>query len=389
MGKKKLLIVNQNLCIGGVQNALLGLVNQMRDAYEIELLLFAKRGEYLNDISEDIKIDTAKSSYKYLAYSQQDLKRNPADFVKRGIYAFIAKKIGFQYSIAMINHAQKTISGAYDAAISFSNCAGRYSFYGGPAEFVLNNVNAKEKICYIHCDYLHSDTQNPYNDGVYLKFDKIACVSNSVKNRFLAALPALRGKTYITPNFHDYNRIALLSEDGPVPYDKAKLNVVIISRLGKEKGVDRAIEAVRQLPKDVELHIVGDGLEKTRLCNLVHSYGLMERVHFYGQQENPYKFMKHSDLLLLPSFQEAAPMVFKEAAYLGLPVVTTDTTSADEFVGSKGAGIVVPNATEGIRDGLAEILRDRAILFDIKKRLSSLSFNNTEAEQKFKEMIEI
>ena len=63
-------------------------------------------------------------------------------------------------------------------------------------------------------------------------------------------------------------------------------------------------------------------------------------MHIHGSQLNPYRYMKNAKLLLLPSYHEAAPMVFQEAIALEVPILTTDTTSAMEMVVNQGAGWV-------------------------------------------------
>ena len=73
-----------------------------------------------------------------------------------------------------------------------------------------------------------------------------------------------------------------------------------------------------------------------------------------GELYQPYSYLSQADWLLVPSFHEAAPMVFDESIMLGTKVITTDTTSADEMIGSSH-GIVCENSTEGIVRALLRI----------------------------------
>ena len=70
-------------------------------------------------------------------------------------------------------------------------------------------------------------------------------------------------------------------------------------------------------------------------------------VTLLGEQRDPYQYLNHVDWLLVPSFHEAAPMVFDEAKLMGIKVITTKTTSAEEMIGSE-CGIVCENSTDGI-----------------------------------------
>jgi glycosyltransferase involved in cell wall biosynthesis len=55
-------------------------------------------------------------------------------------------------------------------------------------------------------------------------------------------------------------------------------------------------------------------------------------VHFTGFQINPYPWIRHAKLLVLPSSGEAMGYVLMEAAALGCGVVATDFPAAYEFL---------------------------------------------------------
>ena len=51
---KKLIIVNNNMRIGGVQKSLVNLLSEIKDQYDVTLLLFSKTGEYLENIPPSV-----------------------------------------------------------------------------------------------------------------------------------------------------------------------------------------------------------------------------------------------------------------------------------------------------------------------------------------------
>ena len=75
-----------------------------------------------------------------------------------------------------------------------------------------------------------------------------------------------------------------------------------------------------------------------------------------GNKENPYTYLKNADALLVPSFNEAAPMVFGESAVLGVPIVTTETCSAIEMVEKRDLGYVIANDSKDIEVFLENVL---------------------------------
>ena len=78
-----------------------------------------------------------------------------------------------------------------------------------------------------------------------------------------------------------------------------------------------------------------------------------KKVFLLGETLNPYPYMKGADYLLHPSIHEAAPMVFDEAKVLGLPILSTDTTSAKEMLAE--CDIVCENSVQGLQQALLHI----------------------------------
>ena len=327
-------------------------LKKTHEEYDITLLLFQKTGALLNEIPKDVKIIETKSAYKYLGKSQ-----NSWGFfgrLKRGALAVLTRIFGFKFTVSFLNATvrKKEIEEDFDVAISYMHNSSYRSFYGGAVNYVLSKVHAKRKICFIHCDYLQSGTANNYNDKLYACFDKIVCVSDSVKRNFDKVLPTMSEKSVGLYNAIDVEKIEKLSKNRPYQYDKSFVNFVSVARLSSEKGLDRAILAFSQTSKkNFRYYIIGGGKQYAELQDLICANGLEKQVFLLGEQENPYCFMSGADWLVVPSYHEAAPVVYQEAKVLHLPILTTETSSAQEMVGSK-FGIVVENSVEGLLQGI-------------------------------------
>lgn len=77
----------------------------------------------------------------------------------------------------------------------------------------------------------------------------------------------------------------------------------------------------------MQLLIVGHGDKETQLRRLIKDLGLESNAILMGGQENPYKFMKHSDLYVLSSLTEGFPNAMVEAMSVGLPILAVDCKS--------------------------------------------------------------
>lgn len=175
------------------------------------------------------------------------------------------------------------------------------------------------------------------------------------KKQFLSIIPELNHKTYVLRNFINYNEIIKLSKMDEIKYDNKFINIISVSRLTKEKGIDRAILAIKECKVPIKYYIIGDGIEKKNLIKLVCEYNMHETVIFCGEQENPYRYMQNADLLLVPSFHEASPLVYDEAKLLGLFVLTTETTSAKEIFDNDISGYVCKNTQESLVTSLTQV----------------------------------
>ena len=113
-------------------------------------------------------------------------------------------------------------------------------------------------------------------------------------------------------------------------------------------------------------------------------YGIDDCVVFLGMLDNPYPYFVKSDMLLVPSYDEAAPMVFGEAAFFGLPVFTTDTTSAVEIVKNGNLGIVCDNTDEAIKSSLYEIIKNPDLIL---RFAGKTEVSNTTALEQFENLI--
>lgn len=121
---------------------------------------------------------------------------------------------------------------------------------------------------------------------------------------------------------------------------KQKLNlnthksyVVYVGRLIRLKGVDVLIDAISKInTKDVELLLIGDGVETLDLQCFAEERNALDKVHFLGKKNklDVFNFLKASDVFVLPSrgVGDVWGLVVNEAIANGLAVIATDRVGA-------------------------------------------------------------
>lgn len=381
---KKILIVNNNMRIGGVQKALVNLLWCIRGDYDITLLLFHKGGECLKDLPPEIRVITPNLAYRYLGMTKYDAVGIWNRLI-RGFFAAITRLFGRKYAIALMSLGQKKLEG-YDVAISYLHNSGDKMFYGGCNDFVLNCVSAKKKMTFLHGDYRLCGADTRENGRQYARFDVIAACSQGCANAFLQCHPEMAEKVHIVPNCHRFADIRAKAEASPVSLAGDKINIVTVARFGKEKGVERALRAIAgigSLREKLHYYIVGDGVQKPLLLQIIKEEKLADTVTLCGMLENPYGYIKAADLLLIPSYSEAAPLVIGEAACLGTPILSTETSSAREMIEDSGFGWVCENREAAMGIALTALLAEPNRLQDAKSRLLHQKMDNDTALSQF------
>ena len=376
MEKKKVLIVNNNMHIGGVQKALIGFLNALKETYDVTLLLFNAEGELMDEIPPQVHVIQTKSLYRYIGMSQREC-RNKKETLVRGFFALISRVLGAKYIFRMMSvFSQKDDLAFFDTAVSYLHCAQPKSFYGGTAQYVLDCTDARKKVCYIHCDYVDSGTVSPYSKAIYRRFDALIGVSESVANRVKQVLPDMEKRILSQQNPINISSILRYAQEEPFSFDHQYLNCLTVARLSDEKGIDRFIRVMGRLQDSaVRYYVAGEGAYRRQIEKEIRDNGLENQVILLGEQKNPYRLMNNADLLIVPSYHEAAPVVFQEAKVLNLPVLTTNTLSAEEMV-PDAYGFVVDNNEDAIETQMRKILRNPEMLKHKREALNACSYDN-------------
>lgn len=167
--------------------------------------------------------------------------------------------------------------------------------------------------------------------NVYKRVDAVICQSDYMKEKLIREFGLGPTKVLRIYNPVDIDSITALAESEPRPFPDTGPNLVAVGRFSYEKGFDlllRCAPLIRQAVPTVCLTLVGDGPDLPILKAAQRDLRLESCVRFVGLRRNPYPFIKHADLLVLPSRNEALPNVVLEAIALGTPVVATNSMGA-------------------------------------------------------------
>lgn len=128
-----------------------------------------------------------------------------------------------------------------------------------------------------------------------------------------------------------------------------------------QKRQDILIEAMQKLQERarINLFLVGEGSEKSRLMGMVHEFGLESRVIFmnFMPRDEVWEFIESMDLIVHAADYEGLGKIIIESMALGVPVLASDVTPMNDYITDGVDGFLVPNDPVSWAERLVDISR--------------------------------
>lgn len=348
MEKKKILFAARDLKIGGIEKALVTLLNYLVDEYDITLVLEKKEGELLRQLDYKVKIE----EYTPSEISFMPL-RKAINFINR-LRAIYKYKDKFDISVA-------------------------YATYSLPSSFIAR-IASKNNILWCHTDYSVYFNNNEkmmmefFEQIKFYDFRKMVFVSKAAMKSFLKTFPTMENKLYQCNNLINFKHIQELSKES---VDIKKEDIYTFLNVGRHeeraKRLTRIIEAAKKLKDEgykFRVIFVGDGDETEYYKDLTKEYGLKEYILFTGKKSNPYPYFNIADSVILSSDYEGYPVVFLESFVLNKPIITTNVSDYNDV--ENGRGVIAPKTINGIYQAMKKMIDDG---YEIKNQFNGEQYN--------------
>lgn len=352
MNKNKILFVTQDLAVGGGTSSLSALYQYIKNKYEIDVILLAREGEAKVSYEERIKRPCLFTDLYYRNYGWTHgflrFKCAAVKIICRFLCRFHIDIDKFQVRL------NKNLLHGYDNVISFGE---------GVATLFTQHIDARRKVAWIHNEV----SKNPYDENfysLYKKFDTIVTVSETIAAEVAKIYPTLADRIIGIHNIIDRERIQSLSKEAiSEKFDRGIINIISLGRLSVVKRFPEIPRIAANLIKDgldFKWRIYGpytDDGELEKLLANIDKNDVANCVEYCGNRVNPYPYLASSDLLVILSSSEACPMVITEARALNVPVISTDYTTAHEFIDNGVDGVIVP--IESIEDAINKLILNK------------------------------
>lgn len=346
--KKKILFLIHDLGQGGAEKVLINLVNNMDNlAFDITVMTLFDSGENRQFISPKIKYKTWCS--KMIPGNSHLMK--------------LLSPTQLHYMI---------IKEHYDIEVAYLE---------GPCARIISGCNdpSVKLVSWIHIEqHTAKKVASSFRNieearKCYSKFNKIVCVSNTVKADFVNALQ-VDVPYEVLYNTNESEKIKLASKETVTEVDiqSSEFKIIGVGKLLKNKGFDRILRIAKKLRDEkfpIHVYILGDGPEKSTLQQFISENKLEKQVTMLGYQLNPYKFISQCDLFVCASHAEGFSTAATEALILGVPVCTVEVSGMKEMLGDKNEyGIIVKNKEQDLYLAIKQLICNKELLSYYKKK---------------------
>lgn len=323
--KKKILFVSEALWIGGIETALVNLLNRMDyDNYDVTCLIVRGSLELADRITPKCrliiadreKVFTFPKRYKFSRlYHLTEESENPSRLHRAMMWAvpaikWIENRLYIRYIRKNLKHER------FDTCVIYSDRT---------AETAVRALQANQYFLFYH----NAIMEKAYHDEIgYQKSRNIIAVSEKKAEELKLYRPRHAHKYMAIHNLVNVKDVSEKSQmSADISFQANAFNLVTCGRLAHQKAIDWAIQAMAMLLKkgytDLHWWIVGGGPDESALKQQAVKAGIDQHFHFLGMQSNPYPYIAAADLYVQPSRYENYSVVILEAMALCKPILAT------------------------------------------------------------------
>lgn len=316
--RKKILFILPTLFGGGAEKIVVNILRKLDSTeYSLNLLLFSKKGNYLELIPDSVKIyslNIKRTRHVFFRLIKEIKKINP-DII---FSSLIRVNIILLLASFFLPKKYKIIIREPNMPSAIIN------FKMAPAYYTL-----LQKL-------------------LYKKAYRIIAQTDEMKEELIKYYKLKSKQIRVVYNPIDTKIIDKSLDNEVSPYSSEHNNIVASGRLLKQKGYDILIKAFKiVLESNIKfrLYILGEDVinEKSNLIKLAQDLNIIDYITFLGFKQNPYPYIKFADLFVLSSRWEGMPNVVVESIYIGTPVVATKCIRyLNEIIQEPKNGSLVP-----------------------------------------------
>jgi glycosyltransferase involved in cell wall biosynthesis len=246
---------------------------------------------------------------------------------------------------------------------------------------LFNKFHKVKKTIYYVIDYVPQRFPNKIFNFIYHKLDKFCAEKASITWNYAQSMIDARNSKHhkifqnqiVVPNgIH-------IRKDIIQPFSKINPHqLVYIGTLSEEHGLQLTIEALATIKvkiPTITLKVIGDGIYKKELVNLVNKFNLAGQVEFLGRVNNQIETDKiiTKSVLGIATYSPENKLVFttepgkvKRYFACGVPVIITDVGGITKDIIKYQNGFVIPYTVEGFTKAVLDFINKPSTILEYR-----------------------
>lgn len=194
--------------------------------------------------------------------------------------------------------------------------------------------------------------------------DMVTAGSHYAQSRISALYGIAADKIRVIP--HGMARPSWMDEAALPPAPKDHPVILAVGKMYPRKRLDvllRAVPFLRETFPNIEVRIVGMGLEWDNLHQLTDELAINASITWLAHLEDPQDFAREwrqADIFCHPSSQESFGFVYLEAMMLGKAIVAVQSGAAPEVLADAGL-LVEPENPQALAEAITRFLEDSSL----------------------------
>ena len=375
--KKKIIFISQALWIGGIETALVNLINKLDySKYDVTCLITQNHLDMAERLTKNCRLIIADrhslvtftKPYKFKKLYNILEEPQGATRFRRLIWRVLNILFKALENHLYSSYIKEQLQGeSFDTAIIYSDRT---------AEIAVKAINAKKFLMFYH----HGAIRKEYHDRYgYEKSEKIIAVSDNIAQKLKVYRKKYANKIIVVNNVIDIDSIIEKSKE-PVEeglFPENNFNIVSCGRLSPIKGLNFAVEAIAKLFEegytDINWYIVGGGPIEKEIKEQIANHKMEKHIFMLGMKNNPYPYMKECDLFIQPSLFEGYSLSIMEAKILGIPILATYAAAGNQIQNGVD-GFLCDTNTTSVYENILRLYKNRETLDNCKRVLINCDF---------------
>ena len=207
----------------------------------------------------------------------------------------------------------------------------------------------------------------PIEKWMYKQYNTIICISDKVKENLQECIGSNYPIKIIYNGIDIPKYIHAISLNREILGLKDNFIICMVAGFRLQKDQDTLIRAMKRLPNNFHLWLIGDGERRKELELLTQKEELADRVKFWGIRSDIPQLLKTADIIVMSSHWEGLSLSSIEGMSSGKPFVASDVDGLYEIV--NGYGVLFQEGNDkALSETILKLIQNKTLYANIAEK---------------------